>query len=132
MTAAAASADLDLETTPMPRLALYISEPVRLMEVEQLLAPHYDSLMVVGEKAKFGEFRMPLIILVDCVRDVPAIRELHPVKGTRILVILGEGDSEEMGAAFDAGVDDYIPHPFTEKTVVEKIEKYLQAFREAV
>lgn len=116
----------------MPRLALYISEPVRLAEVEQLLSPHYDSLMLVGEKAKFGEFQIPLIILVDSVRDVPEIRGVHPVKGTRILVILGEGDSEEMGAAFDAGVDDYIPHPFDEKIVVGKIEKYLQAFRERV
>lgn len=120
-----------LETVPMPRIALFLSEPARLLEVQQLLAPHYDSLMLVGEKAKFREFQFPLIILVDSVREVPEIRELHPVKGTRILAILGEEDSEELGAAFDAGVDDCIPHPFDENVALEKIEKYLQVFRAA-
>ena len=115
----------------IPRVALFISEPNILLEIEEILRIQYSSLLIVSEKHKLKEFPFPFIILVDRVKDVVDIRKLHPLKGTRILVILKEADGEVMGAAYDIGADDCITHPFGKDVVIEKIEKYLEEFRQA-
>lgn len=116
--------------TSIPRIALFITAPLILSETEQILRNKYSSLLLITEKAKLKEFDVPLIIVVDRMKDVLDIRAQHPVEGTRVLVIVQDGDSEVMSAAFEAGADDYITHPFTPEAFIEKTEKYLEAFRQ--
>jgi len=113
----------------IPRIALFISDPAILLETQEILQKHYSSLMVITEKAKLKEFPVPLIIVVDQIKDVFDIRKLHPVEGTRVLVILKENDGEAMSAAFEVEADDCLIHPFVEHAFIEKTEKYLAAFR---
>lgn len=120
---------LSAETMAFPRVALFIGDANILAELEAILRSHYSSLLLVTEKEKLAEFSIPLIVIVDTIKDVAEIRELHPVEGTQILLACQEGDSEIVGAAFDAGADDFIPYPFDRDTVLEKTEKYLEAFR---
>jgi|GEM_PF-1386419 len=111
--------------TSVPRIALFISDPALLRETEEILQKQYSSLMLITEKDKLKEFAVPLVIVVDRIKDVDDIRKLHPVEGTRVLVILHEKDSEQMSAAFKVGADDCISHPFAENALIEKTEKYL-------
>lgn len=111
----------------IPRIALFISDSDIRHEMESLLRSQYSSLLVMTEKEKLKEFPVPLIVVVDAVKDVSDIRALHPVDGTRILVIGGE-NSEEMAAAFEVGADDFITHPFSREEVIEKVGKALAPF----
>lgn len=117
------------EAMAFPRIALFISDPQILAELETILREKYSSLMLITEKAKLAEFTIPLVVLVDTIKAVSEIRALHPVEGTRILIISQEGDSEIAGAAFDAGADDFVAYPFGADAVVGKTEKYLETFR---
>lgn len=118
-----------MKQNEIPRIALFISNPELLSEAEQVLRKRYSSLLLISEKEKLKDFTLPLIIVADRIKDVPEIKELRPPEGTRILVILQEGDGEVTGVAFEAGADDFIPHPFSPDVFIEKTERYLQAFR---
>jgi len=113
----------------IPRIALFISDPSILRETQEILQKQYSSLMIITEKAKMKDLPVPLVIVVDQIKDVFDIRKLHPVEGTRVLVILQENDGEAMSAAFEVGADDCVTHPFVEHALIEKTEKYLEAFR---
>lgn len=110
-------------------MALFLTDPQVQAELEKILREKYSSLMLITDKAKLAEFAVPLVVLADTIKDVSEIRALHPVEGTQILIISQEGDSEIVGAAFDAGADDYIAYPFVAEAVITKTEKYLEAFR---
>lgn len=116
-------------STAFPRMALFLSDPQVQAELEKILREKYSSLMLITDKAKLAEFAVPLVVLADTIKDVSEIRALHPVEGTQILIISQEGDSEIVGAAFDAGADDFIAYPFVAEAVITKTEKYLEAFR---
>jgi DNA-binding response OmpR family regulator len=124
-----ANQTLPPEAAAFPRVALFLSNPEVSQELERILRDQYSSIMIVTEKAKLAEFTIPLVVLVDTIRDVAEIRALHPVEGTQVLVVLEDGDSEIEAAAFDAGADDHLVYPFEPAAVVGKIEKYLEAFR---
>jgi DNA-binding response OmpR family regulator len=117
------------EIAAIPRVALFLSKSEVQQELERILREKYSSLMLITDKAKLAEFSIPLVVLVDTIKDVAEIRALHPVEGTQVLVVLEEGDSEIEAAAFDAGADDHLVYPFSADAVVGKIEKYLEAFR---
>lgn len=117
------------ESTVFPRVALFVTDPQVLVDLEKILRGKYSSLMLITDKAKLAEFSIPLVVLVDTIKDVSEIRSLHPVEGTQILIISQDGDSEMVGAAFDAGADDFVAYPFVADAVIEKTEKYLEAFR---
>ncbi len=117
--------------TYFPRIALFLSEPAVHQEVERILRAKYSCVMIISDKNKLREFPMPLLILIDTVKDAFDIRALHPVGGTRILLILKEDDSEVMSAAIEAGVDDFINQPIVDGDLIEKIEKYLEAIDQA-
>jgi PleD family two-component response regulator len=117
------------EVAAMPRVAIFLSDSDVLKELEEILRAQYSSLMLITDKAKLAEFSIPLIVLVDSIRDVAEIRSLHPAEGTQVLIVLEEVDSEIEAAAFDAGADDFLPYPFEAAVVIGKIEKYLEAFR---
>lgn len=117
------------DLTAFPRVALFITDSLVLAELEKILREKYSSLMLITDKAKLTEFAVPLVILADTIKDVSEIRALHPVQGTRILIISQEGDSEIVGAAFDAGADDFIAYPFVAEAVIEKTEKSLDLLR---
>jgi PleD family two-component response regulator len=117
------------EAIAFPRVAIFLSDSETMVELEKILRSHYSSLMIITDKAKLAEFAIPLIVLVDTIKDVAEIRALHPVEGTQVLIVLEEGDSEIEAAAFDAGADDHLAYPFESKAVVGKIEKYLESFR---
>jgi len=117
------------EVAAIPRVAIFLSDSAVLQELEGILRGQYSSLMLITEKAKLVEFSIPLIVLVDTIRDVAEIRALHPVEGTQVLLVIEEGDSEIEAAAFDAGADDFLAYPFEPAAVIGKIEKYLEAFR---
>ncbi len=112
-----------------PRVAIFLSDSEMMAELETILRSHYSSLMIVTDKAKLAEFALPLIVLVDSIRDAAEIRAVHPVEGTQVLIVLEEGDSEIEAAAFDVGADDCLAYPFDPAAVIGKIEKYLEAFR---
>lgn len=118
------------DETALPRIALFLSDPVLLHEIEEILRNQYSSLLLITEKEKIKEFRVPLIVVVDAVKAVSDILALGPAEGTRILVVLREEDGEEISAAFDVGAADCITHPFEKEKLVEKTEKYLEAFRQ--
>jgi DNA-binding response OmpR family regulator len=120
---------LPTEVAAMPRVAMFLSDSEVLQELERILREQYSSLMLITDKAKLTEFTVPLIVLVDTIRDAAELRALHPVDGTQVLLVLEEGDSEIEAAAFDAGADDFLPYPFEPAAVIGKIEKYLEAFR---
>jgi PleD family two-component response regulator len=117
------------EVAAMPRVAIFLSDSEVLQELEGILRGHYSSLMLITDKAKLAEFSIPLIVLVDTIRDVAEIRALHPVEGTQVLIVLEDVDSEIEAAAFDAGADDFVAYPLEPAAVIGKIEKYLEAFR---
>ncbi len=117
------------DSAAFPRVALFVEDPQVLAELETILRAKYSSLMLITDKAKLVEFPVPLVVLVDTIKDVSEICALGPVKGTQVLIISREGDSEIVGAAFDAGADDFIAYPFVADGVIEKTEKYLEAFR---
>src|SRR5262249_6907348 len=101
-----ATETLSPEALAFPRVALFIRDVSLLGEIESILRARYSSLMIITEKQKLAEFAIPLIVIVDTIKDVAEIRELHPVEGTQVLLACQEGDSEIVGAAFDAGADD--------------------------
>lgn len=115
--------------TYMPRIALFLSDADILVEMERLLKSHYSSLLIITEKDKLKQFPVPLIVVVDTVKVVSDIRALHPIEGTRVLLVNRE-DSEEVAAAFDVGVDDFLTYPFSSEEVFSKFEKYLEAYRQ--
>jgi DNA-binding response OmpR family regulator len=115
--------------TYIPRIALFLSEPEILVEMERLLKAQYSSLLIITERDKLKQFPIPLIVVVDAVKSVSELRALHPVEGTRVLLVNRE-DSEEVAAAFDVGVDDFITYPFSPDDVLSKFEKYLEPFRQ--
>lgn len=125
----AATETLSPEPTAFPRVALFITDPAVLSELEAILREKYSSFMLVTDKAKLAEFAVPLIVLVDTIKDVADIRALGLVEGTQVLIVSQDGDSEIVGAAFDAGADDFVAYPFVPEAVLEKTEKYLAAFR---
>jgi PleD family two-component response regulator len=121
---------LSTEIGAFPRVAIFLSDTERMAELEAILRGHYSSLMIITEKAKLAEFAIPLIVLVDSIRNAAEIRAMRPVEGTQVLIVLEEGDSECEAAAFEVGADDYLAYPFDPAGVISKVEKYLEAFRE--
>lgn len=112
----------------LPRLALLIADAEISAELEKLLRSKYSSLLLIANRKQLSDFPIPLVIMVDTVSDIAEIRKLHTAEGTRILVI-GKADSEVLSAAVGLGADDYVTYPFTESELLEKTEKYLEAFR---
>lgn len=116
-------------TTAMPRVAILVEDAEMMPELEEILRSQYSSLLIVTDRAKLGEFDLPLIIVVESIRDAAEVRGLGLADGTRVLIISREGDSEMVAAAFDAGADDVLAYPFDREAVIGKIEKYLDAYR---
>lgn len=116
---------------PTPRIALFIADESILMELEQILRAKYSSLLVITDRQKLQEFTLPLLIVVDSIKDVALIHESHLVEGTQILVVTNSKDSENSSAAFEAGASDYLTYPFVAENVIKKTEKYLEPFRHA-
>lgn len=100
-----------------------------LHELETILRGKYSSLLVVTDRAKLVEFQTPLVIVTDTIHEVALLKETHPVEGTQILIITPEQDSESTAAAFEVGAADYIGYPFVAADVIEKTERYVEAFR---
>lgn len=100
-----------------------------LHELETILRGKYTSLLVVTDRAKLVEFQTPLVIVTDTIHEVAMLKEAHPVEGTQILIITPEQDSESTSAAFEVGATDYLGYPFVSAAVIEKTERYIEAFR---
>ncbi|MDD5198921.1 MAG: hypothetical protein PHC88_03890 [Terrimicrobiaceae bacterium] len=113
----------------IPRIALFISDPELLLETETILREHYSSLLLITEQDKLKEFSLPLIIILDSVRNVAALGAMHLPEGTQILVLRDPADSEATAAAFEVGATDYLPLPLSRENVIVKTESYLEAFR---
>ncbi len=113
----------------LPRLALWISDPGVQRELEEILKVEYSSLLLITEREKLEEFMLPLIVIVDTVRELAELRRLTLPEGTRVVIISGQTDSEAVAAAFEAGADDLLPYPFSRDAVVGVTEKYLEDLR---
>lgn len=130
MTTHTAPVERSLEDA-IPRIALFISNVSVLQELEAILRNQYSSLLIVTDRAKLKEFNTPFIVVTDTIHEVAQILEEHPVEGTQILIVAQEQDSESTAAAFEVGASDYLGYPFVAADVIEKTERYLEAFRTA-
>ncbi len=54
----------------------------------------------------------PLIVLTDTIQGVEAARQARPAGPTRVVILCGPPDDEFSAAAFAAGADESISHPF--------------------
>ncbi len=119
----------DTTLNATPRIALFISNADILHELEIILREKYSSLLVVTDRAKLIEFQTPLLIVMDTIHEVALMKDAHPVEGTQVLIVTPERDSESTAAAFDVGASDYLGYPFVATDVIEKMERYIEAFR---
>ena len=82
--------------------------------------------MVISELEKLHEFDLPLVVLVDNIKDAASVHGVKSDDRTRIVIISSDEDSEAIGAAFEVGVDDYLRHPFTPQDVLQKTKNILR------
>lgn len=125
MNTTASSSDI----ASIPRLALLIANGDILHELETILRTKYSSLLVITDREKLAEFNTPLIIITDTIHEVAQLKAAQPVEGSQVLIVTQEQDSESTAAAFEVGATDYLAHPFVSADVIEKTERYLEAFR---
>jgi len=118
------SDDLTLEKS-IPRIALLLTDPRASMEIQEILRQEYSSLMLISEMEKLREFDLPLIVLVDNIQDAANIRSMKSSEEARIIIISDDADSELIGAAFDAGADEYVCYPFSSQEVLQKTKHIL-------
>lgn len=120
------STDLPLA---IPRIALLIADSRTSSELEAVLRQHYSSLLLITEREKLAELQAPVVVIVDSLRELQAVRELPPVPGTRIVVI-AKDDPEILAHAFSLGAEAHLTYPFNAAEVLEVTEGCLEEFRE--
>jgi DNA-binding response OmpR family regulator len=111
--------------TPLPRIALFLTDPRVSLEVQEILRTEYSSLMLISEIEKLDEFHLPLVVLVDNIKDAASVRGMKAQDQARIIIISSDEDSELIGAAFEAGADEYLRYPFAPEEVLQKTKNVL-------